>query len=133
MSTWVRHRFLVGSVLLILLVFCVVFLVGSVLLIFLVFCVVVFGGVRVTHLFSFLCCVFGGVRVTHLFSFLCCVFCFCFCIVCHCPVSCVSNFAIVCLWIVRSSLPLQFCLPFNYTLQCCRNRRDKTKGSFYCR
>jgi hypothetical protein len=32
--------FLVGSVLLIFLVFCVVFLVGSVLLIFLVFCVV---------------------------------------------------------------------------------------------
>jgi hypothetical protein len=34
--------FLVGSVLLIFLVFCVVFLVGSVLLIVLVFCVVVF-------------------------------------------------------------------------------------------
>jgi hypothetical protein len=34
--------FLVGSVLLIFLVFCVVFLVGSVLLIFLVFCVVFF-------------------------------------------------------------------------------------------
>jgi hypothetical protein len=29
-------------------------LVGSVLLIFLVFCVVFFGGVRVVHLFSFL-------------------------------------------------------------------------------
>jgi hypothetical protein len=35
---------LVGSVLLILLVFCVVFLVGSVLLIFLVFCVVLLLG-----------------------------------------------------------------------------------------
>jgi hypothetical protein len=35
---------LMGSVLLILLVFCVVFLVGSVLLIFLVFCVVLLVG-----------------------------------------------------------------------------------------
>jgi hypothetical protein len=34
------------------------FLVGSVLIIFLVFCVVFFGGVCVDHLFSFLCCVF---------------------------------------------------------------------------
>jgi hypothetical protein len=34
------------------------FLLGSVLLIFLVFCVVFFGGVHVAHLFSFLCCVF---------------------------------------------------------------------------
>jgi hypothetical protein len=34
------------------------FLVGSVLLIFLVFCVVVFGGFRVADLLSFLCCVF---------------------------------------------------------------------------
>ena len=33
-------------------------LVGSVLLIFLVFCVVVFGGFRVADLLSFLCCVF---------------------------------------------------------------------------
>ena len=33
------------------------FLVGSVLVIFLVFCVVLFGGIRVGHLFSFLCCV----------------------------------------------------------------------------
>jgi hypothetical protein len=49
-------------------------LVGSVLLIFLVFCVVFYGEVRVAHLFSFLCCVFGEVRVAHLFSFLCCVF-----------------------------------------------------------
>jgi hypothetical protein len=88
------------------------YLVGSVLLICLVFYVVlwcfmftvVFCGVRVVHLFSFLCCalvlyvhvvfdgfvlliclvfyvvlwcfmftvVFGGVRVAHLFSFLCC-------------------------------------------------------------
>ena len=78
-------RYLVGSVLLILLVFCVVF------------CLSyssrvpgfsqVFGGVCVTHLISFLCCVlfvyssrvpgfsqvFGGVCVTHLISFLCCV------------------------------------------------------------
>ena len=38
-------------------------LVGSVLLIFLVFCVVFFGGVLVAHLFSFLCCVFGVVHV----------------------------------------------------------------------
>ena len=51
-------EFLVESVLLISLVFCVVFLVGSVFLIFLVFCVVFFGGVRVSNLFSFLCCVF---------------------------------------------------------------------------
>ena len=50
------------------------FLVRSVFLIFLVFCVVFFGEVRVAHLFSFLCCVFGGVRVAHLLSFLCCVF-----------------------------------------------------------
>jgi hypothetical protein len=50
------------------------FLVRSVLLLFLVFCVVFFGGVRVAHLFSFLCCVFGVVRVAPLFSFLCCVF-----------------------------------------------------------
>jgi hypothetical protein len=48
--------FLVGSMLLIFLVFSVVFLVGSVLFIFLVFSVVVFGGVRVVHLFSFLGC-----------------------------------------------------------------------------
>jgi hypothetical protein len=88
------------------------YLVGSVLLICLVFYVVlwcfmftvVFGGVRVAQLLSFLCCalviyvhrgilwsvlliwfvfyvvlwcfmftvVFGGVRVAHLFSFLCC-------------------------------------------------------------
>ena len=34
------------------------FLMGSVLLIALVFCVVVFGGVRVAHRFSILCCVF---------------------------------------------------------------------------
>ena len=39
-GAWVHPWFLVGSVLLIFLVFCVVFLVGSVLLIFLVFCVV---------------------------------------------------------------------------------------------
>jgi hypothetical protein len=50
------------------------FLVRSVLLLFLVFCVVFFGEVRVAHLFSFLCCVFGGVRIAPLFSFLCCVF-----------------------------------------------------------
>ena len=50
-------------------------LLGSVLLIFLVFCVVSFVGVSVAHLFSFLCCVFVGVRVAHLFSFLSCVFC----------------------------------------------------------
>ena len=50
------------------------FLVRSVLLLFLVFCVVFFGEVRVAHLFSFLCCVFGEVRVVHLFSFLCWVF-----------------------------------------------------------
>ena len=36
------------------------FLVGSSLLIVLVFCVVVFGRVRVVHRFSFLCCIFGG-------------------------------------------------------------------------
>jgi hypothetical protein len=48
--------FLVGSVLLIFLVFYVVFLVVPVLLIFLVFYVVVFGCARVDHLFSFLCC-----------------------------------------------------------------------------
>ena len=47
--------FLLGSVLLIFLVFCLVFFVGSVLLIFLVFCVVSFVGVSVAHLFSFLC------------------------------------------------------------------------------
>ena len=41
-STWVHPRFLVGSL----------------LLICLVFCVVVFGGILVSHLFSFLCCVF---------------------------------------------------------------------------
>ena len=34
------------------------YLVGSLLVIFLVFCVVVFGGIRVGHLFSFLCLVF---------------------------------------------------------------------------
>ena len=49
------------------------FLLGSVLLIFLVFCVVSFVGVSVAHLFSCLCCVFVGVSVAHLFSFLCCV------------------------------------------------------------
>jgi hypothetical protein len=53
--------FLVGSVFLILLVFCVVFLVGSVLLILFVFYVVVFGGFRVAHPFSFLCCGFWWV------------------------------------------------------------------------
>jgi hypothetical protein len=47
--------FLVGSVLLIFLVFCVVFLVGSVLLIFLVVCCV-FGRIRVAHLCSDVLC-----------------------------------------------------------------------------
>ena len=67
-------------------------LLGSVLLIFLVFCVVSFVGVSVVHLFSFLCCVFlvgsvlliflvfsvvsfVGVSVAHLFSFQCGFFC----------------------------------------------------------
>ena len=36
---------------------CCGILVGSLLLILLVFCVVVFGGVPVAHLISFLCCV----------------------------------------------------------------------------
>ena len=58
------------------------FLVRSVLLLFLVFCVVFFGEVRVAHLFSFLCCVFGGsvlliflvFSVVLLFVLLCSVF-----------------------------------------------------------
>ena len=60
---------------------CVLFLfVGSVLLVILVFCVVCFVfvcGICVAHLYSFLCCVFGGVCVAHRFSFLYCLFCFC--------------------------------------------------------
>ena len=50
-------------------------LLGTVLLIFLVFCVVSFVGDTVTHLFSFLCGFFVGVSVAHLFSFLCGFFC----------------------------------------------------------
>jgi hypothetical protein len=47
--------------------------------------------------------VFSGVRVIHLISFLCSMF------VCLCLVSCVHNVASF-LWIVHSSLPLQFSL-----------------------
>ena len=65
------------------------------MLIFLVFCVVVFGEIRVAHLFSFLCCVFGEIRVAHLSSFLCCVFYF----VCLRLVSCLSNVAVISVYI----------------------------------
>ena len=82
----VLFLFVGGSVLLVILVFCVVCYVfvcgGSVLLIILIFFVVCFFSwrVRVTYHFNFLCCVFfclSGVRVAFHFSFLCCVFCYC--------------------------------------------------------
>jgi membrane-associated HD superfamily phosphohydrolase len=66
--------FLVGSLLLILLVFCFVFLVGSLLLIFLVFCVMFLVGSVLIIFLVFCVVVFSEVRVAHLFSFLCCGF-----------------------------------------------------------
>ena len=119
-STCFHHRFLVGSMLLIFLVFCVVFWWGS-MFIFLVFCVVVFGGVCVAHLFSFLCCVFVGVRVAPLFCFLCCVFSevcvdhrFSFLCCVFCGVRVAHLFSFLCCVLVGSVLIifLVFCVVF---------------------
>ena len=70
MITWVHLWFLVGSVLIIFLVFCVVFLVGSVLIIFLVFCVVFLVG-SVLIIFLVFCVVFFALFV----FILCPVYC----------------------------------------------------------
>ena len=92
------------------------FLVVSVLLIFLVFCVV-------------LCCVHlrfcGGVRVVHLCSFLCCVL-FCFFVCVH-PVSCVPNAIYVSGLSIHDWPVLWFSLTFIFVLLNTSSERSSTQ------
>ena len=112
--THVHPQFLVGSVLLIFLVFCVVFLVGSVLLIFLVFCVVFLVG-SVLLLFLVFCVVFL-VMSTLLISLVFCVVFFVLFVFVLCPVNLMLPVSLDCPFLVT---PAAFSTVFWRGWTCC--------------